>query len=366
MDNTELHYVQFDPQEIWNAMILNYVEAGGDILYPGDEKEMLLRSVQADIVQVLASVDNALRMQTLRYAQGEYLDALGQLRGCARIGASAARATVTITANATGKASVLAAGTTMTADGVAFYELTEDFVLTGGQQTERAEIQAVREGVAGNGLLAGTQMHLSMTNAAVQSIVVATDAAGGNEKEEDDVYRERIREYGLASVTTGPELQYEAAAMAVSGEVLDANAVETGPGQVGVYVIIAEDQHAAAILQSIQEALSAKNARPLTDRVTVYQAEAVPYTLKVQYSADGSSAISAAVAQAAKDYQDWQDNTIGRPFNPDRLMAAIYQAGATRVIWGEDSTFNEGAVAYTEITEKQRCKGSITLSALVS
>ena len=107
MDNTELHYLTYDPDEIWDQMIENYVEAGGDILYPGDEKEMLLRSVQADIVQIFAGVDNALRMATLRYAVGPYLDVIGELRSCARIEASAATATVTITTNATGKSDVL-------------------------------------------------------------------------------------------------------------------------------------------------------------------------------------------------------------------------------------------------------------------
>ena len=73
MDSTELHYVTYDPDAIWKEMMLAYITAGGDVLYPGDEKEMLLRSVQADIVQVFAGVDNALRMQTLRYAVGDYL-----------------------------------------------------------------------------------------------------------------------------------------------------------------------------------------------------------------------------------------------------------------------------------------------------
>jgi hypothetical protein len=36
-------------------------------------------------------VDNALRMQTLRYAVGDYLDVLGEQRNCERIQASAAR-----------------------------------------------------------------------------------------------------------------------------------------------------------------------------------------------------------------------------------------------------------------------------------
>ena len=51
VDNTEIHYLAYDPEEIWTEMAMTYIDAGGDVLYPGDEKEMLLRGVQAMITQ---------------------------------------------------------------------------------------------------------------------------------------------------------------------------------------------------------------------------------------------------------------------------------------------------------------------------
>lgn len=363
MDKTELHYLTYDPEEIWNEMTTNYAAAGGDILYPGDEKEILLRSVLADIVQVFAGVDNALRMQTLRYAVGDYLDVLGELRGCERITASAATATVSIVTRATGRLDVVKAGTTMTADGEQFYELTDDLVLNGYALTVTAEIRAVQAGRDGNGLRAGMQMQLSAANDGVERVTVMEDAAGGNEREDDEAYRERIRAFGLASVTTGPEQQYEAAAMAVSGEILDANAVNLGAGKVGVYLIIDGDG-AEAIIREVTGALRASDVRPLTDEVSVLRATDIPYTLNVQYRADESGNVADAIAAAARDYQHWQDNAIGRAFNPDRLMAAIYQAGAERVVFGEGSNFNGGAVEFTEIEETARCKGTVTLATI--
>lgn len=364
MDNTELHYLTYDPDAIWDTMILNYVEAGGDILYPGDEKEILLRGMQATIVQIFAGVDNALRMATLRYAVGDYLDALGDLRGCERIKASAARAMVTITTNATGKTDVLEAGTAMTADGQVFYTLVEDLQLTGYEQTVTVEVVADRAGTEGNGLVKGTEMTLSFVNSGVNRIVVTEDAKGGNDREEDEAYRERIRAFGLASITTGPEQQYEAVAKSVSSQIIDARALNMGAGQVGVYLILASEEGKQAVMQAVLDALSAEDVRPLTDNVSVYQAKDITYKLDVHYTADNSSAVTAAIAQAVNDYQEWQDNTIGRPFNPDRLMAAIYQAGASRVTWGPESKFKEdGNVQYTEIGESERCKGEITLTS---
>ena len=367
MDDTELHYVNCDPEKVWENMMLEYVNAGGDILYPGDEKEMLLRTVQACIVQTLMAADNALRMMSLRYAIEEFEDIIGENRFCERIQASAARTTVIIKTNATGKSQTLSAGTAMTSDGEMFYLLAEDLTLTGYEQTLTVEVVADRTGDAGNGLLAGTEMTLAVTNDCINSIVVATNAQGGNEKEEDEAYRERIRKHGLTSVTTGPCQQYEAIAEGVSSSIVDAKALNLGGGKVGVYLILSSENAQDNILQNVLDTLSPRDVRPLNDHVFVYKADEVSYTLKIQYVSDNSSSTTEAISQAVIDYQEWQDNTIGRAFNPDRLMAAIYQAGATRVIWLSGSKFKDSTeISYTEIKENEHCKGNITLTASTS
>lgn len=371
MDNTELHYLTYDPDEIWAEMQRVYVENGGDILYPGDEKEMLLRAVQADIVQVFAGVDNALRMQTLRYAIGTYLDVIGEKIGCERITASPATAMVRIVANVTGHITVIEAGTQLTADGELFFELDEDLTLSGYAESKVVSITCTRDGVIGNTLAVDTAMEFVQitvaTSNAIDSITVTTAGHGGNEQEEDDEYRERIRLSGIASVTTGTSDQYKSVAMAVSSEIQDAAALNGGSGIVNVYLIINDEDSAASIIQDVTDTLSATDVRPLTDSVYVYQAEDVAYTLNVEITADGSSSVTTAIAQAVSDYQEWQDNTIGRAFNPDRLMAAIYQAGAMRVVWGTGSEGpGGGTVEYTEIDPDQRCKGTISLTYIDS
>lgn len=364
MDSSETHYITYDPEAIWEEMMKTYIAEGGDVLYPGDEKEILLRAVLADIVQAFAGVDNALRMRTLRYAVGDYLDLLGEQRGCTRIQASAATATVTITTNATGETDALEAGTTMTADGQVFYRLTEDFPITGVWETRTAEIEAVEPGAAGNGLPADTEMTLSIPHPGVNSIIVTTAAGGGSEEEADDAYRERIREYDYAKLTTGPERQYEAKARTVSSRIVDAKAVNEGAGKVGVYLLLGDRTGAEAVLESVRETLSAENVRPMTDLVNVYEAANVPYTLNVEFIYDGTTTARSALDEAVESYRKWQDRTIGRAFDPYHLMALLYQAGATRVIWGEGSHFNGGPVDYTTIGRTERCDGTITLTAI--
>ena len=73
MDDTELHYLAYDADEMFQEMLVAYMGAGGSVIRAGDEKEMLLRGVQSTFMLAFAGIDNALRMATLRYAVGEYL-----------------------------------------------------------------------------------------------------------------------------------------------------------------------------------------------------------------------------------------------------------------------------------------------------
>lgn len=364
MDNTETHYLTYDADAIYREMQEVYLENGGDVLYPGDEKEMLLRACMGIMIHGFAAVDNALRMATLRYAVGQYLDLYGENRNCYRIEAQSARATAEIHIGAAGQTGIISAGTNLTADGERIYKTETDVTISGYEQTVRVSIIAAEPGTAGNGLQAGTQMQFLNSQTGVESVYCVVSASGGQQTETDEAYRERIRAFGLANNTTGPENQYITATRAVSSEIIDVKPVTESAGTVGIGLLLTQDADSDSIIQSVYNALNNINERPLTDNLHVYTAQEIEYTLKVQYLADEGTDISAEVASAVAEYENWQDNTIGRAFNPDKLLADIYSIGARRVIWGAGSNFNGGTVQYTEIENTKRCKGTFTIEVM--
>lgn len=358
--DTDLHYVTYDPEALYQQMQQTYYTENGSVLYPGDEKEMLLRSVQAVLVQAFAGVDHALRMATLRYAVGGYLDLIGEKRGCFRLEEQAAEAEAEVSFRDSGKAKTIPAGTILTADGEHLYLLEEDLLQTGYSGKKQIKIRAEKAGTAGNGLIKGAQMQMLIPQDGITGISCTSSAAGGQDREPDETYRERIRTFGLANCTTGPRAMYEAAAKNVSSEILDVFAYNQGAGKVGISVLTGKNAETDTILEAVEKALNDQTVRPMTDQVTVLQSPAVPYQLKVIYSSTDD--IQGAVANAVQSYQQWQDEGIGRPFNPDRLMAAIYQAGASRVQWGEESTFQDSTdISYHEIPPEDHCSGTIIL-----
>lgn len=364
MDNTEIHYLTYEEEELWKEMVFAYLKAGGDPLYPGNEKEILLRGVEQILWQAFAGMDNALRMNTLRYALRDYLDLYAERRNCYRIKATAATSTVEITFKAAGEAKTIPAGTPITQDGEILYTLVNDVAQSGYAQVLTADIVCSRTGSLGNALVAGAEMQFLVPQDAVSSVFCKTDATGGQDEEDDETYRERTRIYGLATVTTGPEMQYKSAAMAVSSEIIDAHPKMTAAGVVTVYLLLAHSTGQAALIAAVQAALNPKDKRPLTDQVNVELATPIPYQLNVQYGVSSGSNNSAAIAAAVDEYKEWQNHTIGQAFNPDKLMALLYQAGCVRVIWGEGSHFNNGNVTYTTIADNAYCNGDVSLAVI--
>ena len=364
MEDNGTHYLTYDEAELWDAMVNAYLDAGGDVLYPGDEKEMLMRGVQSIIMQAFAGIDNALRMDTLRYAMRDYLDLYGEKRNCYRIRSSAATATVQFTFIETGEPGVIQAGTPLTADGVMLYTTDEDLEYTGYAGTMTVGITCSQTGAKGNALAQGAEMQFLVPpdDDNVTNVTVLENAKGGQDEEEDEDYRSRIQTYGLSTATTGTSEMYERIAKETSSDVVDAKAINEGGLEVYVYLILKDGAAAESIIESVTAALSPKDARPLSDNITVAESEALPYTLNVNYSGLDSTDLAKAVAEAVKKYKEWQEEHIGQNFNPDMLKAYMYQAGCSMVVFTDGSEFDGGAAVYTEIQPEQCCKGTITLT----
>lgn len=361
---SELSYVSYNPDELWRRMITAYIAAGGDVLYPGNEKEILLRGVQAALVQELANIDNGLKMDTLTHGVREYLDLFGEKRFCDRIPAAAAQCAIAITFGQSGLGRTIPAGTPLTADGVNIYLLDEDVVQTGLAETVETTITSQLAGEAGNGLLQGVQMQFMTPNSAINSIITTGHAAGGRAEESDEDYKIRIRTYGLSNTTTGPKARYEAVAKAVSTDIIDAEALRTADGQVTTYLIIREGADAQTLQDKVVEALSPIDQRPLTDTALAEIATPIPYALHVRYGQAEGSNILGALQAAADAYIARQNGEIGRAFDPNLLTAELYQAGATRVEYTEESHFNNGPVQYTLIPPNAYCLGTIELEVM--
>ena len=77
----EISFVETDTGNIESAIITNYEALAGRTLAQGDPIRLFLLSVAAIIVQQRVLIDYSAKMNLLAYAEGDYLDHIGNLVG---------------------------------------------------------------------------------------------------------------------------------------------------------------------------------------------------------------------------------------------------------------------------------------------
>ena len=93
-DLPKINFATADPQQMAIEVVSTVEKLLGRTLERADPLRIFLRGVEAIIIQQRLLIDQTAKQNLLAYATGDYLDHLGALVGCTRLGASSAVTTV--------------------------------------------------------------------------------------------------------------------------------------------------------------------------------------------------------------------------------------------------------------------------------
>lgn len=334
----KITFARGDPQEIDIEVVATVEQLLGRKLERADPLRIFLRGVELLILQQRLLIDETGKQNLLYYATGNNLDHLGNLVGCERLPATAAKTTLSIClSSARETTTVINIGTRVTADGEYFFALDENVIFAAGETVKTAKATCTVTGENGNGYAAGEIKRIVDVQPFLLSMTNTTTSEGGSDREDDEHYRIRIREAVEGFTCAGSEGSYAYLAKSTSALISDVAVVSPTPGIVNVYVLLNGGQlPGAEMIQAVQDKLSAKDVRPLTDLVNVYAAEQVYYDLNARYwiSRDDvtmSREIQTAADNAVNEYVTWQAAKIGRDLNPSELIYRLKAAGVKRV-----------------------------------
>lgn len=167
--------------------------------------------------------------------------------------------------------------------------------------------------------------------------LVVREAADGEpaEFEGDRQFRARIQLALEAQSTAGPEGSYIYWARQADGEVKDVSVVSPTPGEVVVTVLAntGDGTASSTLQQTVHDALSAEDVRPLTDHVTVQTASVISYSINATltfYSGPDRSVVEAEALAAAQAYADVH-HLLGHDITRSGLFAALHRPGVQNV-----------------------------------
>ena len=338
-DLPDIDFVSADEQEILAEIINLYTSITGRTLTQGDPVRLFLHVIVLIVIMLCNKINYTGKQNLLRYAEGANLDHLGILVGVERIGEKSAITTMKITLSEVRDiATVIPAGTRVTAGDNVFFAINQDVSILAGTIEAEAAASCTVAGTVGNGYLPGEINKIVDPIPYVAEMVNITTSEGGSDIETDDSLREAIREAPEGFSVAGPVGEYIKIAKRASTLIVDVSVTTPKPGQVLIVPLLNDGGIPGdEMLEIVKDACNAKTVRPLTDQVIVAAPEVVKFNVIVTYyinRADEtrSVAIQSGVIKAINDYVVWQKSKLGRDINPDELTSLIKKAGAKRAV----------------------------------
>ena len=153
--------------------------------------------------------------------------------------------------------------------------------------------------------------------------------------ESDDNFKRRIQLSFEAFTTAGSEASYIFHGLSADGQVADISALSPTPGVVAIYVLArtGNGQADTPLLAKVENALSAKTVRPLTDQVNVYSVEVVDFVISAELILFNGpdSALVLENAQTELDNYLAASRSNGLDITISGLHHALHQQGVQRV-----------------------------------
>jgi phage-related baseplate assembly protein len=335
----DVEFVELDPEQIEAEMINRHFELTGKMLKDADPRKKMYQVFLYGLVLFLNNVEYAVKQRLLSYAEDDFLDHLGEEENVPRLEPTPAKTIERIELNIPqGETVTLPAGTRVAATSEISFATQEDIPIESGTPYIDVEVVCTEPGTIGNGFLPGQINQLVDNNIPwISKVYNITTSEGGTDWEDDDAYAERIRLSKEGYSTAGPEQAYIFHAKSANKLVSDVSVQSPSDGVVEITVLLENGEIPdETILTEVENYLSDKNKRPLTDRVVVVAPEAVEYDINATYyiSADKESVladIQASIEAAKEEYIAWQKQKLGRGIDPGELIALLKKAGAARV-----------------------------------
>lgn len=343
----DINFVETDTSTIKQNIISGYEELTGTTLSRAHPVRLFLEALAAIIIWLLNQINFSAKMNMLAYATGDYLDHIGMLVGCTRLDASKATTTIRVTLSAARDSVVtVPAGTRVSSEDNVVFATDTDLDIAVGQTTANVAASCEAAGEVGNGYIPGEISKIIDNVGYVASMANTTTTEGGADKEDDESYRERIREApeAFGSGTDGWYQYHTKSVSELIGDVFvegpedrAAAGESERPGDVVIYALNKDGSLPDAELKNaIKGYLLSPKVHYVTDRVYVEDPTVTSYDVELTYYIDSSDntqvvAIQEAVEAAVTEYVKWQRLKLGRDINPSRLIRDIIVAGAKRV-----------------------------------
>ncbi|PAQ15078.1 baseplate J protein [Bacillaceae bacterium SAOS 7] len=332
----DIDFVDIDVADLEYAAVTKFEELQGVTLSEADPRRKFIQSVAFVAAMMANNIDYTGKQNLLSYAVDDNLDHKGAEKGVPRLEPQPAKTKIRFQVN-NPEIFTIPAGTRFSVKDV-FFATAEDKKVDIGLTFVDVEAVCLDPGTIGNDFLPGQITELVDPLPWVSSVANITTSSGGVDWEEDNAYAERIKDANESLATTGPEGAYEFFAKSANQDIIDVKTTSPLPCHINIYVLMKNGElPTQEVKDQVLAKCSARDVRPLTDKVAAEDPVLHEYDLNVSYYLPESSRATQSVSQAkiedaVQKYKLWQKSKLGRGIDPSELYARMQKEGARRVL----------------------------------
>jgi len=291
------------------------------------------------LFQLMATIDDKAKQNLLKYARGKYLDNLALRYGLTRKKEEKAAVMIRFTLSAPREIVVaIPAGTRVTTTAGKIYFATDEYTeILPGEKSVDIKCISTSGGNAVNNFAVGELNFLADPIAYIASVENIDVPIGGEDKEDDQTFAERVFAARNEYSTTGAEEAYKYYTKSYSTAIDDVVVRNPSHAEIYIYILMKDREQATeGFMEGLLDYITKPQIKPTTDHVTVYNVERVNYEIDVKYYIYDTdiakvAEIQTAVNAAIEAYKTWQCEKIGRDINDQRLISLLNAVGASRV-----------------------------------
>lgn len=323
-----------DPDVIYNRMRDRYSELADRPVRDSQPEGLLLRTVALELVLLKAQGDAATSQVLAPFSTAPMLDYVASNTGVTRLAAQPAVTTLVFTLTPGHGTVILPAGMRVrSTDGLMVFATDEEKSAAPGIDTIEVTATALSDGPQGNLYIPGLVTDIIDAQPFVSSATNTVTTGGGADIEVDDGLRRRILISQNQYSTAGSVDSYRYWALSANPSIIDVAVVNDKDGEgnpvggtVELYPLVSGGVTTPqAILDAVEEAVSAERRRPLNDKVDVYSPTAVTYVIPLELVLKAGavqSTTEAAVIAAVSAYVINQSKVLGADVTESQIKAA--------------------------------------------
>lgn len=306
------------------------------ILSKANPFRMILNACSLQHYQALLYIDNAGKKNLLKYSYDQFLDELGKWIGVKRKVGTKAVTTLKFTlSESRNEVVVIPVGTRVTNGDMLYFSTDTVVQIEKGALDVEVSATCTEIGTKANNFEIGEIRILSDFVPYVKSVENITKTTGGEDKENDESYSERIFLAPSSFSVAGSEDAYKYWVKFIQPSVTDIKIASPSPSVVDIRFLNDSKIPNKSIIEKVYKGLSDKTIRPLGDKVEVNAPAVILYDIDLTYYINESDKniianIQKEVDTAIENYVFWQKGKIGRDINSCELLFYLKKAGVKR------------------------------------